>query len=145
MSGSPEAPRPEGGFDGFFDRHGADPARWPAEAFAIEQRDGAAPGWREAEARALRLEAALSELRRRRDVEIAAAGSGARVDAALAPSLPRRPAAYARWVALAATIVVAFRLGSVVELRAEVDPPAAEAEMVAGAPSIGPAEAGVDE
>lgn len=145
MSGSPEVDRPDGGFDAFFDRHGADPVRWPASAFAEEERNGASPGWRKAESASLRLEAALGELRRRQDAAIAGAGSRGRVEAALAPSLPRRPAAYARWAALAATIVIAFRLGSVVELRADVDVPPDQAEMVAGAPSIGPVEVGLDE
>ena len=145
MSGSPEPRRPEAGFDGFFDRHGADPARWPAEAFAQEERHGASPQWRTAEAASLRLEAALGELRRRGDEAILAAGSQARVNAALAPSLRRRPAAYARWAALAATIVIAFQLGSAVDLRIDDDPAPEQAEMVAGAPSIGPVEVGLDE
>jgi hypothetical protein len=135
--------------DAFFDRYGADPERWPAPAEALAGRLEAAAGWPAAKASAERLEARLGELGRRRAAEIEAAGSAQRIGAGLRPTLPPLPsrrAHVARWAAMAATLVLAFSLGSMVDLR--LDPAGAVAdqgEAMLGPPAIGPSEVGLDE
>jgi hypothetical protein len=99
------------------DRFGADLASWPDQALANEVRAAvlADRGLRAGLDEAAALAADLALARDAIDADIAASGAASRISAAVLGAVSRRGSAR-RWVAVAAALVVAAGLGSLVDL-----------------------------